>query len=157
MLSEFALSIFVEPVGVMLIGGGVCIAFALRELNRALKPRDMDALAELFERENFHTQMREAALLNASARARRRAVRGRQPYGARSRDEMLVQIAAVMRGSEPDAATVRETTRILAGVGFVIVDDRVQHSGAVEVEDIIPFGDFDEVKLLPPPCQTKAA
>ncbi len=161
MLSEIALPIATGPVGVMLIAALASAAYALRAFRPAPNPRDQDNLANLFKRETFHTQMREAALLNAKVRAPRRSARGGHSYSSKSRDEMLHQIAAVMRGAERDSAIVRETAHYLAGEGFIIVDQAAARSDARDDADIIPIGDYEEVKLLPPPApataQAKAA
>ncbi|MEM8724433.1 MAG: hypothetical protein AAGE86_02825 [Pseudomonadota bacterium] len=152
MLSENALSIIVGPVGAMLIAAIISAAYAVWILRTAANPREQDGLADLFKHETFKTQIREAALLNANVRSPRRSVRAGRAEQSRSRDEMLHQIAAVMRGSERDASVAQETASYLAGEGFIIVEEVRSPFEPHDDADIIPICDFEEVKLLPPPA-----
>ena len=158
MLGEIALSIVIGPVAMML--AVACTAYVLRALRTVPNPGDQDTLAGLFKRNTFHTQMREAALLNAKVCAPRCSARGATLDGTRSRDEMLHRIAAVMRGAERDATIIQETAHHLAGEGFIIVYQNASPTAAHEDAEIIPIGDYEEVKLLPPPSappEAKAA
>ncbi|WP_298465326.1 hypothetical protein [uncultured Erythrobacter sp.] len=153
MLSEFA--IVMSPVSVMLAGAVACAAYAVHAYRPS--PSENDALAGLFQREDFESQLREAALLSSHARPPRRTARDRSQENTETREHMLHQIAAVMRGSERDAEVVRETAHYLAGEGFVIIESRAAAITPDDTGEIIPIGDFEEVKLLPPPSPAKAA
>jgi len=158
MLGDIALSIASGPASVILISVIACAAYAVWKLQQTRNSSGPDALADLFERDSFQAQMREAALLTGDARSKRRSVRDRKWGQTNARDQMLHQIAAVIRGAERDARIVIETTHYLAGEGFIIIADSPQKQPIDDGQDIIPIGEFEEVKLLPPPpAQAQAA
>ncbi len=154
MVGEFALSILLSPVGVMLAGAVASGLYAFHAWRSGSQTEAPDALAGLFQREDFAEQVHDPKLQHIRARGQQRTVQSQPPIDPSEREAMLRRAAAVMRGSERDAGIVRAATRYLAGEGFVLMEN-VAHarSGGVIAEVV----EFEEVKLLPPPSPARAA
>ena len=157
MVGEIALSILLGPAGVMLVGAAISGVSSIQAWRAVAISAQPDALAGLFRRRDFAEQLRDPKLRHIQARGQQRTVRGQPHLDPRQREAMLHQVAAVMRGSERDAAIVREATRYLAGEGFVILENVARPASRHGADDVVEIVDFEEVKLLPPPSPAKAA
>lgn len=136
------------------------IAFAIFALRDRSAPREPYTLADLLNPETLKGEAKRANAATPDSRRSPRTSTDTERTAALRKAEELEQLAAAIRAMHAEPEAYQEEVDYLAGEGFVIVDHQpalALSSKSGEVVSIADFDDFDDVRLLASPGQSKAA
>ena len=146
-----------DTAAIAIACASLVVAIAIFALRDRPQPRDPYTLADLLNPETLKDEtLRANATTPDSRRTRREPTNGNRNAAIRKAEE-LEQLAAAIRAMHSDPEAHREEADFLTGEGFVIVDHQPALTSSTDGNEVVSVADFDDVKLLASPRQTKAA
>ncbi|MEP0191381.1 MAG: hypothetical protein ABJP70_12250 [Erythrobacter sp.] len=157
MLVEWGEALSSDIVALAIACIALVLAVAIFALRDRPQPRDPYTLADLLNPETLKGEaLRANAATPDSRRTRREPTDGDRKAAIRKAEE-LEQLAAAIRAMHGDPEAHEEEADYLAGEGFVIVDHQPALTAPAVANEVVSIADFEDVKLLGSPNQTKAA